>query len=111
MIAIVLSSARPTRAVSVKDCVLLRSPSSFKTAIRSFLKHYSRPVAHASFRIGCQFLVTEPFRVYFRAGADQQRDDFWIVPFVRDRKSTRLNSSHMSISYAVFCLKKKIHEQ
>src|SRR5690242_20900863 len=27
--------------------------------------------------------------------------------FARDRKSTRLNSSHMSISYAVFCLKKK----
>src|SRR6266571_3193957 len=27
-----------------------------------------------------------------------------------DRKSTRLNSSHMSISYAVFCLKKKIIE-
>src|SRR5690242_21334490 len=25
----------------------------------------------------------------------------------QDRKSTRLNSSHMSISYAVFCLKKK----
>src|SRR4051812_49948611 len=28
-------------------------------------------------------------------------------PVRRDRKSTRLNSSHMSISYAVFCLKKK----
>src|SRR5699024_11572734 len=28
----------------------------------------------------------------------------------RDRKSTRLNSSHVSISYAVFCLKKKIIE-
>src|SRR5690242_21593987 len=26
---------------------------------------------------------------------------------IGDRKSTRLNSSHMSISYAVFCLKKK----
>src|ERR1035441_10890113 len=26
---------------------------------------------------------------------------------VRDRKSTRLNSSHLGISYAVFCLKKK----
>src|SRR5690606_41569909 len=26
----------------------------------------------------------------------------------RDRKSTRLNSSHVKISYAVFCLKKKI---
>src|SRR4051812_49675078 len=29
------------------------------------------------------------------------------VPHILDRKSTRLNSSHMSISYAVFCLKKK----
>src|SRR3712207_8444430 len=28
--------------------------------------------------------------------------------FLRDRKSTRLNSSHANISYAVFCLKKKI---
>src|SRR5438045_7022943 len=27
----------------------------------------------------------------------------------RDRKSTRLNSSHLGISYAVFCLKKKRH--
>src|SRR5204863_3433957 len=27
----------------------------------------------------------------------------------RDRKSTRLNSSHVEISYAVFCLKKKIN--
>src|SRR5689334_23676392 len=28
--------------------------------------------------------------------------------FGKDRKSTRLNSSHSSISYAVFCLKKKM---
>src|SRR3712207_7222136 len=28
-------------------------------------------------------------------------------PFLKDRKSTRLNSSHANISYAVFCLKKK----
>src|SRR5690625_5871401 len=28
-------------------------------------------------------------------------------PGARDRKSTRLNSSHVAISYAVFCLKKK----
>src|SRR5207249_5642102 len=31
---------------------------------------------------------------------------FLATPFL-DRKSTRLNSSHVSISYAVFCLKKK----
>src|SRR4051794_41432276 len=30
---------------------------------------------------------------------------------LRDRKSTRLNSSHPSISYAVFCLKKKKNEK
>src|SRR5438477_9134605 len=29
------------------------------------------------------------------------------IQMIPDRKSTRLNSSHMSISYAVFCLKKK----
>src|SRR3712207_7095960 len=29
----------------------------------------------------------------------------------RDRKSTRLNSSHANISYAVFCLKKKTHSR
>src|SRR5438034_1692429 len=32
------------------------------------------------------------------------RDKTWAI---RDRKSTRLNSSHTVISYAVFCLKKK----
>src|SRR5689334_24466629 len=32
----------------------------------------------------------------------------YTLPAPADRKSTRLNSSHSSISYAVFCLKKKI---
>src|SRR3712207_8045801 len=33
--------------------------------------------------------------------------DLGLAP-LRDRKSTRLNSSHANISYAVFCLKKKV---
>src|SRR6201992_4465997 len=33
----------------------------------------------------------------------------WPTSPKSDRKSTRLNSSHPSISYAVFCLKKKTH--
>src|SRR5690625_4251088 len=33
----------------------------------------------------------------------------WAVLGPMDRKSTRLNSSHVASSYAVFCLKKKIH--
>src|SRR5690606_41529686 len=32
---------------------------------------------------------------------------WYFVPALVDRKSTRLNSSHVKISYAVFCLKKK----
>src|SRR2546430_13719023 len=51
-----------------------------------------------------------------------EEDRFWfevlagrgsgrLAPLPRDRKSTRLNSSHSQISYAVFCLKKKKHTQ
>src|SRR3712207_8776242 len=39
-----------------------------------------------------------------RAALRQGRD---LSPSALDRKSTRLNSSHANISYAVFCLKKK----
>src|SRR5699024_12458058 len=50
--------------------------------------------------------------------ADRRKGRAWLSPQAarvparptggsRDRKSTRLNSSHVSISYAVFCLKKK----
>src|SRR3712207_7939252 len=39
-----------------------------------------------------------------RRGLDRAVDG---LPGGRDRKSTRLNSSHANISYAVFCLKKK----
>src|SRR5438067_7845009 len=57
-----------------------------------------------------------PYTTLFRSGglpsgsarrpmAPEHRPHF---PRPPDRKSTRLNSSHVSISYAVFCLKKKI---
>src|SRR5256885_5611633 len=44
-----------------------------------------------------------------RLRIDLSRARAALVPVVqrRDRKSTRLNSSHLVISYAVFCLKKK----
>src|SRR3712207_8428305 len=75
------------------------------------------------------FPYTTLFRSYRRRTADRRRapcgrdlrgdlpmtDDPWvvlaatvlIVALSADRKSTRLNSSHANISYAVFCLKKK----
>src|SRR5947209_8437324 len=41
--------------------------------------------------------------MHSRAGAPARQE----LTTLRDRKSTRLNSSHANISYAVFCLKKK----
>src|SRR5437870_6641378 len=44
-------------------------------------------------------------------GSRHARAQLVVPPFERrDRKSTRLNSSHVAISYAVFCLKKKISQ-
>src|SRR6201989_3695706 len=53
-----------------------------------------------------------PYTTLFRSPTDvgQTFADVWqgMLDIVeRDRKSTRLNSSHVEISYAVFCLKKK----
>src|SRR3712207_7539961 len=44
-----------------------------------------------------------------RLRSEEGATDAWLagVNAGRDRKSTRLNSSHANISYAVFCLKKK----
>src|SRR2546426_9269500 len=43
--------------------------------------------------------------------AERLKKDYWLYAVFNcgavDRKSTRLNSSHLVISYAVFCLKKK----
>src|SRR3712207_7938452 len=44
---------------------------------------------------------------YQRAYWDESPDPYLVQRHERDRKSTRLNSSHANISYAVFCLKKK----
>src|SRR2546422_6174633 len=49
-----------------------------------------------------------PVRVWFNSDGHYQFGDRAKV--YADRKSTRLNSSHGYISYAVFCLKKKIVE-
>src|SRR5437667_3033724 len=42
-----------------------------------------------------------------RVRAHRQSVSRWAQQLEEDRKSTRLNSSHITISYAVFCLKKK----
>src|SRR2546430_10994480 len=51
----------------------------------------------------------EPAYLWIKDGAVEFRDaaPYWGKLSGEDRKSTRLNSSHSQISYAVFCLKKK----
>src|SRR5437868_13172273 len=44
-----------------------------------------------------------------RSGKDETPPLVLLHQRMQDRKSTRLNSSHVSSSYAVFCLKKKKH--
>src|SRR5215471_20983638 len=52
-----------------------------------------------------------PYTTLFRSRCVHRgrvlHDDPFVTGAERDRKSTRLNSSHVEISYAVFCLKKK----
>src|SRR3712207_8613330 len=51
--------------------------------------------------------ASRTFADYAEALADAMNHGY--LSDVKDRKSTRLNSSHANISYAVFCLKKKKH--
>src|SRR5256885_4107544 len=53
---------------------------------------------------GLDTLVIDSRALGGQAGTSRQIENYLGFP---DRKSTRLNSSHLVISYAVFCLKKK----
>src|SRR5690242_21138644 len=65
-----------------------------------------------AFTLSFKGVLLEGLEVVFIAltfGSNQHNLPLAVLAAVSavDRKSTRLNSSHMSISYAVFCLKKK----
>src|SRR5699024_12698686 len=45
---------------------------------------------------------------YYYYNMQASNGQYLVNNVLKDRKSTRLNSSHVSISYAVFCLKKKM---
>src|SRR5437868_8990859 len=64
----------------------------------------------ASGLLGLLFqLLAHPLEEGVEAVLGDDLVELGAVVLEQDRKSTRLNSSHVSISYAVFCLKKKIH--
>src|SRR5205814_7532380 len=47
------------------------------------------------------------FLIHAKMTTEAVLEEIVLLPAIEDRKSTRLNSSHLGISYAVFCLKKK----
>src|SRR3712207_6970935 len=83
---------RPPRSTLFPYTTLFRSAPALLPILRN---RFMLPVVEAPPFVGPAFVRQR------RAGLDR-------VEFCRgDRKSTRLNSSHANISYAVFCLKKK----
>src|SRR5437870_13524113 len=87
-----LSSFFSSQCVVLKLCVLFLFTGTATTDIYTLSLHDALPIC-ASRGFSCSTLQSMP--------ATRSTS-----PAV-DRKSTRLNSSHVAISYAVFCLKKK----
>src|SRR5260221_2476199 len=82
---------RPPRSTLFPYTTLFRSPTVFQQQREGKMTRWARVIASTL----ASFLA-----VAFFAGEKCYCQE-------RDRKSTRLNSSHTVISYAVFCLKKK----
>src|SRR2546426_8285441 len=86
---------RPPRSTLFPYTTLFRSPLGHQQTERCARCHGDEEDGHAD----CGSRAEDQEELFQAHGLDRFRS--------RDRKSTRLNSSHLVISYAVFCLKKK----
>src|SRR5438105_11411810 len=86
---------RPPRSTLFPYTTLFRSTPVVRE------KPFLQVNAAGEFSVRVPELSSDGVGITFRGGETAERD----------RKSTRLNSSHEWISYAVFCLKKKIKQQ
>src|SRR3989440_6593880 len=92
---------RPPRSTLFPFTTLFRSPAWMGAM-----------AAQMQARGGSRQLAREMYRRMYEESADEQVRSLATrrlaqIDSLEDRKSTRLNSSHDQISYAVFCLKKK----
>src|SRR5437899_8075667 len=85
---------RPPRSTLFPYTTLFRSPQG----IVGMHVNPGLPAGKLSFRKGRVMASADELYITIKSRGGQ------------DRKSTRLNSSHLGISYAVFCLKKKINK-
>src|SRR5690606_39512181 len=84
---------------------LLTSQQRVDTHVKQALS-YAKSLANQQTRADASTFV-EPVESLTASVISQEKRLAAIVKFLQERKSTRLNSSHVKISYAVFCLKKK----
>src|SRR3712207_8091635 len=99
---------RPPRSTLFPYTTLFRSPLGLFTPRTDFMAHewrrgdYLISTDRGRLDLGVihEYLSTQSYWAEGRSMETVRRS-------VEDRKSTRLNSSHANISYAVFCLKKK----
>src|SRR3712207_8313356 len=93
---------RPPRSTLFPYTTLFRSGGARRRGLRArtWLGHLRRSRPPHEGRT-CDVLIEHGIGIWRRGDAVE----------ARDRKSTRLNSSHANISYAVFCLKKKKNTQ
>src|SRR3712207_7492713 len=92
---------RPPRSTLFPYTTLFRS----EIADRLAAERDGVEVLHRAAKEGLGRAYVAGFHHALARGADRAME--MDADFSQDRKSTRLNSSHANISYAVFCLKKK----
>src|SRR5258708_13748840 len=94
---------RPPRSTLFPYTTLFRS--AFKKSIRGDDNQQNEQLSHNRIVVegGSAALVLVIFLCILATAS------IILMAIIQDRKSTRLNSSHQIISYAVFCLKKKKH--
>src|SRR5947209_9236379 len=85
------------------------TPEIYTLSLHDALPIYERTPGSQSRRLACsarrRHRIPGPKGLEFRGRENSRRSPSRLER--TDRKSTRLNSSHANISYAVFCLKKK----
>src|SRR2546430_10654362 len=90
---------RPPRSTLFPYTTLFRSP--FRVGIPAHEIGHNFNASHCDGQAGCDRTIM--------VSVQEPANSLTFCPL--DRKSTRLNSSHSQISYAVFCLKKKTNRE
>src|SRR6266566_3977839 len=102
------SPPRRRRPPPAEVCLLLRSHAEAQwltTKLVPLVRELEEPGGHPRNHMGDPYAYLEA--LWIEACGRAAETDGARVELEIDRKSTRLNSSHLVISYAVFCLKKK----